>query len=79
MIPKKSNQHLEINEYIVRIDLLPQPDTLPNYSLEIFRMDTTGLILSARTGIHFIDSTESKGHETLNELYLKSIIRYSFK
>jgi len=79
MIPKKSNQLLKINEYIVRIDLSPKPDTLPNYSVEIFRMDSTGLVLSARTGIHYFDSSEFTTREALNVLYLKSIIRYSFK
>jgi hypothetical protein len=79
MIPKKSKQQLEINEYLVRIDLLPKSDTLPNYSVEIFRMDSAGLVLSARSGIHYIDSTEFSPPQGLNELYLKSIIRYSFK
>lgn len=79
MIPKKPNQQLEIDEYLVRIDLSPKPDTLPNYSVEIFRMDSTGLVLSAQTGVHYFDSTEFSTRETLNELYLKSIIRYSFK
>jgi len=79
MIPKKSNHQLKIDEYLVRIDLSPKRDTLPNYSVEIFRMDSSGLVLSADTGIHYIDSSEFTTRETLNELYLKSIIRYSFK
>lgn len=79
MIPKKLDQKLKIDEYLVRIDLSPKLDTLPNYSVEIFRMDSTGLVLSARTGVHYLDSTEFATRETLNELYLKSIIRYSFK
>jgi hypothetical protein len=79
MIPKNSAQEIKVNEYLVRIDLLPKPDTLPNYSVEIFRMDSTGLVLSARTGIHYLDSTEFSSKEGLNDLYLKSIIRYSFK
>lgn|GEM_PF-2008122 len=79
MIPKKTNQQLKIDEYFVRIDLSPRLDTLPNYSVEIFRMDSTGLVLSGRTGVHYIDSSEFTTRETLNELYLKSIIRYSFK
>jgi len=79
MIPKKSNQELKIDEYLVRIDLLPKPDTLPNYSVEIFRMDSTGLVLSASTGVHYIDAAEFTTRQELNELYLKSIVRYSFK
>jgi hypothetical protein len=79
MIPKKINQQLKIDEYLVRIDLSPQPDTIPNYSVEIFRMDSSGLVLSASSGVHYLDSIEFSTQATVNKLYLKSIIRYSFK
>jgi len=79
MIPKKSNQRLKFNEYLVRIDLRPMPDTLPNYSVDIFRQDSTGLVFSAGTGVHYIGHSEFNSREELNELYLKSIVRYSFK
>ena len=79
MIPKKPNQPLEIDDYLVQINLVPQPDTIPNYSVEIFRMDSAGLVLSASTGIHYVDSTEFSTPETLSDVYLKSILRYSFK
>ncbi len=79
MIPKNPDQPMKIDEYLVHIDLVPQPDTIPNYSVEIFKMDSTGLALSASTGIHYIDSTEFSSPETLADFYLKSIIRYSFK
>jgi hypothetical protein len=79
MIFRKPNQQLEQNDFLVRIELSPKQDTLPNYSVDIFKMDSTGLVFSAGTGIHYIDSTEFTTHESLNKLYLKSIIRYSFK
>jgi len=79
MVFKKPDQQIGFNEFLVQIDLSPKPDTLPNYSVEIFRMDSTGLTLSARTGLHYIDSSEFTTRESLNEVYLKSIIRYSFK
>jgi hypothetical protein len=79
MIPKKLDDLIKINEYLVRIDLLPKPDTLPNYSVEIFIMDSTGLVQSGLTGIHYFDSSEFTTPQTLRELYLKSILRYSFK
>jgi hypothetical protein len=79
MIPFKKNQLIKPNEFLVRIEVLPKHDTLPNYSVEIFRMDSTGLSLSGQSGIHYIDSTEFASSHQLFEIYLKSIIRYSFK
>lgn len=79
MVPLDARQTIRMDEFVVRIFLLPKPDTLPNYAVEIYRMDSTGLTLSGETGIHFIDSTEFSPPETLREHYLKSILRYSFK
>ena len=79
MILFKKDRDIKLDEFLVRIDVQPQPDTIPNYSVEIFRKDSTGLRLSAQSGIHYIDSTEFTTIEQLFQVYLKSIIRYSFK
>jgi hypothetical protein len=79
MTPFENNIEIRRDEFLVKIDLLPQADTLPNYSVKIFRMDSTGLTLSAETGIHYIDSTEFTSKASLLDTYLRSVIRYSFK
>lgn len=79
MMPLKRGKKLVPDEFLVRINVFPQPDTLPNYSVDIFRMDSTGLSLSGQSNIHFIDSTEFSSAKSLYEVYLKSVIRYSFK
>jgi hypothetical protein len=79
MTPYENNIAIMRDEFLVKIDLLQQPDTLPNYSVKIFRMDSTGLTLSAETGIHYIDSTEFTSKASLLDTYLRSVIRYSFK
>lgn len=79
MIPLKKSQKLVPDEFLVRIKVFPQPDTLPNYSVDIFRMDSTGLSLSGQADTHYIDSTEFSSAKSLYEVYLKSVIRYSFK
>ena len=79
MIPFKKDRLIKRDEFLVRIEVQPQPDTIPNYSVEIFRRDSTGLSLSGQSGIHYIDSTEFASPRQLLEIYLKSVIRYSFK
>ena len=79
MLPYKKDALIKLDEYLVRIDILPQPDTLPNYNVRIFKKDSTGLTLSGQSGIHYIDSSEFSSPSSLLEVYLKSIIRYSFK
>jgi hypothetical protein len=79
MTPFETINQIKRDEFLVRIDLLPQPDTLPNYSVKILKMDSTGLTLSAESGIHYIDSTEFTSKDSLFDFYLRSIIRYSFK
>ena len=78
MIPMMRNQRLEIDEYLVRIDLVPQRDTLPNYSVQVFKMDTAGLVLTGSSGIHYVGPSDFPP-DVLPEYFLKSIIRYSFK
>lgn len=79
MITKDLNSVLEREDHLVKIDLMPQPDTTLNYSLNIYLMDSTGLSLAGTSGIHFVDSTEFLSRPELFDYYLKSIIRYSFK
>jgi hypothetical protein len=79
MILKDFNSVLKTDDHLVRIDLMPQLDTIPNYRVEIYEMDSTGLTFSASSGIHFIDSTEFSPNLSLSDYCLKSIIRYSFK
>lgn len=79
MIPATHQQEINRDEFLVKIDLQPKRDTLPNYSVTIFKMDSVGLSLSAETGIHYIDSTEFSSKNSLFETYLRSIVRYSFK
>ena len=79
MILLKMVEEIRPDEFLVRIDVMPHADTLPNYNVRIFRKDSTGLELSGQSGIHFLDSAEFASPNNLPEVYLKSIIRYSFK
>jgi hypothetical protein len=79
MIPFTKGQVINTDEFLVRIEVQPMVDTIPNYSVEIFRRDSTGLSLSGQSGIHFIDTTEFATTDQLFQIYLQSIIRYSFK
>jgi hypothetical protein len=79
MIFKNSNSVLEKEDHLVRIDLMPHLDTIPNYRVEIYKMDSTGLAFSASSGIHFVDPAKFSSHQSLHEHCLKAIIRYSFK
>ena len=79
MVLKNLNTALKVDDHMVWIDIMPHPDTIPNYRVEIYEMDSTGLTFSASSGIHFIDSTKFSSTSTLSDYYLESIIRYSFK
>ncbi|GHN00527.1 hypothetical protein WSM22_20160 [Cytophagales bacterium WSM2-2] len=79
MIPYKEKQIIGPEEYLVSIELMSKSDTIPNYAVEIFRMDSTGLTLSGLSGVHYIDSTEFSSNEDLSKIFLRSVIRYSFK
>jgi len=81
---------LNRDDHLVRIDVMPDPDTIPNYRVEIYEMDSVGLTLSGSSGIHFIDTVaffsqshhnppEFSSRQLLYDHFLKSIIRYSFK
>ena len=78
MILKEPNSVLQVEDHLVKIELMVQPDTLLNYRVEVYEMDSTQLSLTATSGIHFIDSTKFSS-VSLSDHYLKSILRYSFK
>jgi len=67
------------DEHLVRIDLMTLSDTISNYMVRVYESDSLGLVLSASSGIHFIDTTEFSSRDHLYDHFLKSIIRYSFK
>lgn len=79
MIVRENNFTLKKEDHLVRIQLMPQLDTVLNYQVDIYEMDSTALTLSATTGIHFVDSAAFLDQRSLLDHYLKSIIRYSFK
>ncbi len=72
-------EEIKSDEYLVKIYVMPVKDSIPNYSIDIFKMDSTGLTLAGKADVHYIDSTEFTSKATLFDLYLKSVIRYSFK
>jgi hypothetical protein len=79
MILGDSNALRTENDHLVRVDIGSYPDTIPNYQVQIFKMDSLGLMLTGSSGIHFIDTTEFSPRQLLYDHHLKSIIRYSFK
>jgi len=79
MILRDAHTVLHKDDYLVDIHLMPHSDTIPNYLVEISFMDSTGLKVSANSGIHFVDAAELLPGETIYDHLLKSIVRYSFK
>ncbi len=79
MIPLQKGQKIEENEFVVHIEMFPLSDTIPNYSVSIYRKEKNELILSAKTGIHFIQPNEFNSQSELSVLFLQNILRYSFK
>ncbi len=78
MILKEPNSVLQGDDHLVKIELMVKPDTLLNYRVEVYEMNSTQLSLTATSGIHFMDSTKFSSAGLLDH-YLKSILRYSFK
>ncbi len=79
LLKLKEENRIEIDEYFLDIKVMMLADTLPNYELDIYKMDSEGLVLSAKSGVHYIDNINSSGSELLFDTFLKHIIRYSFK
>ena len=78
MIPLENNKPSE-GEFLVQIEIFEEPDTIPNYSVTIFRQTNNQRQLSASTGIHYIHPSEYRTSDQLADLLLKNIVRYSFK
>jgi hypothetical protein len=78
MIPYEKTE-IKKDEFLVKIFVMPDQCSIPNYRIDIFKMDSTGLTLSGKADVHYIDSTEFDSKKALLDLYLKSVIRYSFK
>ncbi|MEQ8302429.1 MAG: hypothetical protein RIB47_03475 [Cyclobacteriaceae bacterium] len=79
LLKQKANNDISLGDYYVDVKVMTKSDTLPNYDLTIYRMDSTGLEVSARTGIHYLNPRDTLDTKHLRETLLKSIIRYSFK
>ena len=79
MIFRDANAVLEKDDYLVEIHLMPKIDTLANYEVKIFMMDSTGLTVSGGSGVHFVDTVEFSSRLAIYDHFMKSIIRYSFK
>lgn len=76
---EKGNYQIEVQEYFIDIRVMIETDTLPNYELLTYKMHPTGLELNSKTGIHYPDLSRYHDEASLHDLFLKSIIRYSFK
>lgn len=79
MIFMDSNSVLKPGDYLVRFELMPHLDTIPNYRVEVYEMDSSELTISGTSGIHYVDATAFPSNLSLVEHCLKSVIRYSFK
>ncbi|MBL7873115.1 MAG: hypothetical protein JNM78_15970 [Cyclobacteriaceae bacterium] len=79
MIPLEMDYKLTRDDHLVRIELMLQADTLPNYRVDIFENESNKLSLSATSGVHYIDSTSFPTRKLIYDQFLQSIIRYSFK
>ncbi|HCM77539.1 MAG TPA: hypothetical protein DIS90_14240 [Cytophagales bacterium] len=79
LLKEKKEQEIQIGEFYIEIKVMLLPDTLANYELDIYKMDTLGLIRTAKTGIHFIEKPTITKSDSAYDILLKSIIRYSFK
>lgn len=77
MVPLSSSVKTKNDDYVVLFSILPQPDTIFNYQVEIFYQESNLLQKSGDSGIHFMD-TLNTNQPWIIELK-KSIIRYSFK
>jgi hypothetical protein len=75
----ESGKKLKPGEHLVRISLQTIGDTFPNYKLDMYEMDSTGLAFTATTGVHYIDTTGNKNRTDIFRYCLQAIVRYSFK
>lgn len=79
LLKLKGENEIRDGEYFVDIKVMMLTDTLPNYELKIYKMNPEGLAFSADSGIHFIEDSSAHDRHFLYDIFIKSIIRYSFK
>lgn len=79
MVPFKEELKIEEDEFLVQVVIFEKPDTIPNYSVTIFRRKENEFKLSASSGLHFIQPSEYETQNQLAEAILKNCLRYSFK
>lgn len=66
-------------EYFVDIQVMPVPDTIPNYELTVFLMDSLGLKATGHIATHYLEASQAADSTLIYDTILKSLIRYSFK
>ena len=79
LLKKKKDEKILPGEFYVDIKIMPVADTLPNFQLHIYQMDSAGLGLTAVPRIHYLEPTQAQDSVKIYDTMLKSIIRYSFK
>lgn len=78
LIPIEDRPLFGGGEYLVVIDLFSVSDTIPDYVVNVFRLNSSPPVLS---GSSSLESVQNRPGQTLSvpEIILKSVIRYSFK
>lgn len=76
---KKNDNEIPPGDYFVDFKVMLEADTLPNYELTVFLMDSEGLKRTGYITRHYIDPILSADSALLYDTFLKSLIRYSFK
>lgn len=79
MVLKKDGEKINQGKYLVQIDIFSVPDTIPDFNVTIYKMERSGLSLSATSGIHYVDMILKDSTLTFQDTFLKYILRYSFK
>ena len=65
-------------QYLIRIELYSQTDTIPDYKVNVFSITSEEPQLIGTSDVH---RAENPGHSSLStrDIILKSVIRYSYK
>ena len=79
LLREKGDNKIAPQEYYIDIRVMIETGSQPSYELFIYKMTPTGLELTAKTGIHHLNASSFEDKASLYDLFLKSIIRYSFK
>jgi len=78
LVPYKDRPLFGGEEYLVVIDLFSVSDTKPDYNVNVFRLESSGPVLSGTSGLQDVENRPGQTL-TVPELVLRSAIRYSFK